>query len=74
MKLPKEVQEYCKKFENMKKYTHEELAEFKKKGIAGQVCICKIHIANSMTYLCPICNKVFPEYAKKYINRKLKED
>jgi len=49
----------------MKKYTHEELSEIKRKGLTRKVCRCKPRMHNSMTFECPNCGGIFPEYYKR---------
>jgi len=68
--IDESYKEFEKKMMSMKTYTHEELAKFKEKGVEGKVCICKLHIMNSMTLECPVCGKVLPEYAKAYARRR----
>ncbi|MCK5293662.1 MAG: hypothetical protein KAJ49_03345 [Arcobacteraceae bacterium] len=76
LKTEKEIAKIVKEFENKlnkyKKYTWEELNKFKEMGIEGEVCFCKIQIANTMTLECVNCGKVQPQFAKRYIRRKLK--
>ena len=52
-----------------KTYTHKELNEFEKQGIAGQVCTCKREMVNTMTVECVICGKIQQRFAKRYVRR-----
>lgn len=67
------IEKICKDFEDRlakyKQYTHEELAELEKKGIAGNVCTCKIVLCNSMTIECVRCGKIQPRFVKNYLKR-----
>ena len=65
-KIQKEVQ---RKFNKYHKYTHEELDEFEKKGIVGDVCRCQAIICNTMTIQCVMCGKILPRFAKNYLKR-----
>lgn len=69
----KELQEMYERkkleWDKYQKYTHEELAVFRKEGVEGQVCVCQYGIANSMTLECLSCGKIQMEYAKKYAKR-----
>lgn len=52
-----------------KQYTWEELRDFERLGIQGQICICTIRIANTMTLQCIRCGKILPQYARNYLKR-----
>lgn len=52
-----------------KTYTHEELKEFEKKGIGGDICRCRAIIDNTMTIECVMCGKILPRFAKNYLKR-----
>ena len=81
MKLNKEQEAVIRKFgeeleegfeKRMNKYptyTHEELNAFEKKGIMGEVCMCPMKIANTMTIECVICGKVQMRFAKAFLRR-----
>ena len=43
----KYLKEFEEKLNKHPTYTHEELAEFKKRGISGQVCMCNLRVVNS---------------------------
>ncbi len=72
-KEEKNHKKYLKDFEEKLNkhptYTHKELAEFRKRGISGQVCMCNFRVVNTMTLVCIRCGNVLPEYAKKYVKR-----
>ena len=65
-KICKEREEQYNKYQ---KYTHEELDEFEKKGIGGDVCRCQAIICNTMTIQCVMCGKILPRFAKNYLKR-----
>ena len=70
-KNSKEFKDFKKRMKEFKHYTWEELAVFKKEGVEGEVCTCKVILYNSMTVECVMCGKVDREYAKKYAKRRL---
>lgn len=67
--IEKIKKESYKLFNKYQKYTHEELAEFEKKGIGGDICRCQAIICNTMTIECPMCGKILPRFAKNYLKR-----
>ena len=62
-------EEFEKRLAKYKTYTHEELDEFERQGIAGDICRCKITLCNSMTIECIRCGKIQPRFAKNYLKR-----
>ncbi len=68
-----DMEKIRKRFEDLrnkyKTYTWEELSKFEELGIEGEVCICKIKIANTMTIECVNCGKVQSMYAKRFVRR-----
>ncbi len=56
-----------------KTYTWEALSKFQELGIEGDVCMCNMKVANTMTVECIICGKIQQEYSKRYLRRKINE-
>ena len=67
--VEKYLKEFKDRFNKYQKYTHEELDEFEKKGIGGDICRCQAIICNTMTIECVMCGKVLPRFAKNYLKR-----
>ncbi len=67
----KALKEFDKKKEQYKTYTWEELNTFEKEGVKGEVCFCRLKLANSMTIECVICGKIQSQYAKAFARRKV---
>lgn len=65
-KIDKDFQDKLNKYQT---YTHEELDAFEKKGIMGEVCVCPMKIANTMTIECIMCGKVQSRFAKAFLRR-----
>ena len=63
------IEDHEIKMDRYTKYTHEELDEFEKKGIGGDICRCQAVICNTMTVECVICGKIQPRFAKNYLRR-----
>ena len=58
------------KLNKYKTYTWEELSKFEELGIEGEICFCKMKIANTMTLECVICGKIQSQYAKRFVENK----
>ncbi len=64
------LKEFDKKLNKYKTYTWDELAIFEKEGVQGEVCFCRLKVANTMTIECVICGKIQSQYAKAFARRK----
>ena len=56
-----------------KTYTWGELKKFEDLGIEGEVCFCRMKMANTMTVECVFCGMVQPMYAKRFVRSRKKE-